>query len=101
MSIAIQYPVNGGLIPFERSRSAAVTDRADKGAGFRLPAKAGAWLRALVGPRRSVNAGRAPDPRRKRADPDRERRSVFHSWAADDLAHRDVALQLWPAARLR
>ncbi len=32
-------------------------------------------------------------------DARRKTRSLFHSWAESDLAHRDVARQIWPASR--
>lgn len=81
MSISIRHPLEGRPVSFGGGRldEAAVAlvgrKRAPKSS---FPTVVAAWLRRVFGP----------------SAPRRDRRSLFHSWAAADLAHRDPALQL-------
>jgi len=90
--MAIQHPLNGERLLFDTPRGSPTRSARRGGDGIRERVPPLAWMRGSVGPS-GVSRAEAK-PRRER-----ERRTVFQNWAADDLAYRDVAPQLWPAAR--
>jgi hypothetical protein len=82
MSMPIRHPLKGEPHPESGSLAApaagAFATRAEKTAGWVLAARD--WARRSLGSDRGK----------------REPRSLFQTWAASDLAHRDAASQMWP-----